>query len=223
MAAAMVAARAAAMAAEAMSTGAMSAAAMSAAAMWAVAAETAAASRGAVAVAAMVAVATAARGRQGGAGVGGLDERERLPPLPPKGVQNNNWVSSRLQNAPIRGVCSARPKALAFCTLSVSNTCRAHARMALVYKQQGAACSLSTRVKHAVGGVQMEQPRPYVMPSRKCDCDGSSKCRRRLWWVTWKFSAQNEQIQDSVKSHINAMNIASQVSHKKTIASQANT
>ena len=165
----------------------------------------------------------AARGRQGGAGVGGLDERGRLPPLPPKGVQNNNWVSSRLQNAPIRGVCSARPKALAFCTLSVSNTCRAHARMALVYKQQGAACSSSTRVKHAVGGVQMEQPRPYVMPSRKCDCDGSSKCRRRLWWVTWKFSAQNEQIQDGVKLRIYAMNIAGQVTHRKTMASQANT
>ena len=165
MAAAMVAARAAAMSAEAMSAGAMSAAAMSAAAMSAVVAETAAASRGAVAVAAMVAVATAARGRQGGAGVGGLDERGRLPPLPPKGVQNNNWVSSRLQNAPIRGVCSARPKALAFCTLSVSNTCRAHARMALVYKQQGAACSSSTRVKHAVGGVQMEQSRtPDTIP-----------------------------------------------------------
>ena len=34
-----------------------------------------------------MAVATAARGRQGGAGVGGLDERGRLPPLPPGGLK----------------------------------------------------------------------------------------------------------------------------------------
>ena len=99
MAAAMVAARAAAMAAEAMSAGAMSAAAMSA-----VAAETAAASRGAVAVAAMVAVATAARGRQGGAGMGGWMSEGGCPHSPP-GVQNNNWVSSRLQT--LQSVASA--------------------------------------------------------------------------------------------------------------------
>ena len=162
MAAAMVAARAAAMSAEAMSAGAMSAAAMSAAAMSAVVAETAAASRGAVAVAAMVAVATAARGRQGGAGVGGLDERGRLPPLPPEGFESNNCVSSSLQKAPIRGVCTAeRPRLLhpLFLKHLLAHT---HTHGACIHAAKGSLQLVHTRAYMLAGVRGMEPSIPHA-------------------------------------------------------------
>ena len=111
----------------------------------------------AVAVAAMLAVATAARVAARVAGGGGLDERGRLPPLPPEGVESNNCVSSSLQKAPIRGVCTAeRPRLLhpLFLKHLLAHT---HTHGACIHAAKGSLQLVHTRA-YMLAGVRGMEP-----------------------------------------------------------------